>query len=465
MTTKTNSIQTAFQWICPWVYITALFFALVPVYANSETAVSGQQITDAPHGHILTNAQVWSPDSQWLVYDLRPEGGIFRSERIERVNVETGEIQVLYEAQDGANCGVVTCHPFDERIIFIHGPEYPEPSWSYRADHRRGVIVDSGHSALRHNMDARDLTAPFTPGALRGGTHVHLWSGDGQWVASTYEDHLFNSRHPESPTQRQLAISVPWQGGIAVKKDHPRNHDGSHFTVVVTTTTESPVPGSDEIRRAANHAWVGEDGYLSPDGKYRRKAIAFDGLVHTERGDFINELFIVDLPDNPDALKAEGIEGSISTLPKAPASVVQRRLTHTVTRKYPGLAEPRHWPVSSPDGKRIAFLMRDNHGIVQLYTITPWGGNPRRLSALAADISSAFSWSPDGRRIACISDGSVWTVDVKTGDAARLTARVEKNGPGPHACVFSPDGKYIAYIRPVPSAAGTWDQIFVLQAK
>ena len=27
-----------------------------------------RQITHAPHGHILTNINVWSPDGRWIVY-------------------------------------------------------------------------------------------------------------------------------------------------------------------------------------------------------------------------------------------------------------------------------------------------------------------------------------------------------------------------------------------------------------
>jgi len=29
-------------------------------------------------------------------------------------------------------------------------------------------------------LDARDVTVPFRPGALRGGTHAHQFSGDGR---------------------------------------------------------------------------------------------------------------------------------------------------------------------------------------------------------------------------------------------------------------------------------------------
>ena len=32
---------------------------------------------------------------------------------------------------------------------------------------------------------------------------------------------------------------------------------------------------------------------------------------------------------------------------------------------------PRHWVRSNPEGTQIAFLMRDDNGIVQLWLISP----------------------------------------------------------------------------------------------
>ena len=52
-----------------------------------------RQITHAAHGHVLTNINVWSPDSRWIVYDVRAVDSVFDGTRIEKVNVETGEVQ------------------------------------------------------------------------------------------------------------------------------------------------------------------------------------------------------------------------------------------------------------------------------------------------------------------------------------------------------------------------------------
>ena len=82
-----------------------------------------KQITFAARQHQLTNINVWTADSQWLAFDLRPSGASFTSQTIERVNVMTGEVEVLYQAQHGAHVGVVTVGPdLPPRYVCIHGP-------------------------------------------------------------------------------------------------------------------------------------------------------------------------------------------------------------------------------------------------------------------------------------------------------------------------------------------------------
>lgn len=88
-----------------------------------------KQITFAPRNHLLTNTNTWTPDSQWLVFDVRPSGASFTGETIERVNIHTGEVEVIYRASQGAHVGVVTVHPKSEnmssftarKILMKHG--------------------------------------------------------------------------------------------------------------------------------------------------------------------------------------------------------------------------------------------------------------------------------------------------------------------------------------------------------
>jgi hypothetical protein len=430
------------------------------------------QITTAPHGHVLTNSGVWSPDSRWIVYDVRsaPDGSVFDGTRIERVEVTTGRVEVVYESRKGACCGVVTHSPVDDRLAFILGPERPTTDWSYGAARRQGVVVRTSRPGVVENLDARDLMPPFTAGALRGGTHLHVFSPDGGAVSSTYEDAVLEAAADAGQggerSLRGVGVSVCGRP-TTVPTTHPRNHDGSAFTVLVSRLTDAPSPGSDEISKAFEEAWIGEAGYANADGVRQRRAIAFQGHVVTTMGETISEVFVVDLPDELADLATAGegpVAGTATTRPAPPRGVRQRRLTRTADRRYPGIQGPRHWLRSSPDGTRIALLMRDDAGIVQLFTVSPAGGVPRQVTADAVGIASAFSWSPDSERLACVIDGSVCLVDAGSGEVTRLTAAARDGmGPRPEACVISPDGRRIAYARRVVAVDGrTWNQIFVV---
>jgi hypothetical protein len=351
-------------------------------------------------------------------------------------------------------------------VVFILGPEHPTDDWQYSASHRQGMLVDVSRPGEATTLDARDLVAPYTTGALRGGSHVHVFSGDGEWVSFTYDDHVLEAAEasgagPCQRNQRNIGVSVVGPE-VRVPPTHPRNHDGSAFSVLVTRTVNEPQPGSDEISRAFEDAWVGLDGYVRQDGTRQQRAIAFQGQVAGSGGQLFVEAFIVDLPEDVTVCGDAALAGTATTRPAPPRGAVQRRLTRTEHRRYPGLQGSRHWLRSSPDGSRIGLLMRDDEGVVQLWTVSPNGGEPVQVSRLPFDVASAFSWSPDGRRVAHVAEGSVFVTDVQNGESRRLTPRANADvAPRPEACVFSPDGRQIVYVRPVRTAEATWNQIFV----
>ncbi len=422
-----------------------------------------RQLTHAPHGHVLTNINVWSPDSRWIVYDVRRVDSVFDGTRIEQVEVATGKVQTLYETKNGAACGVVTYHPRESKVVFIHGPEQPTSEWSYGMTRRRGAIVEVGRPGVAHPLDAMNYAPPFTPGALRGGSHVHVFSPDGAWVSNTYEDEVLarlgaatGEGSGRDFNQRNIAVSVPATavGGVRVAATHPRNHDGDYFSVLVTRTVNQPRPGSDEISRAYEEGWV-----MGADG---RRALAFLGNVTAHDGREHSEVFIVDLPEDLARAGEAPLEGTPTRRPAPPAGVVQRRITFTGERKFRGVAPtPRHWLRASPDGTQIAFLMMDDAGVVQLWTVSPRGGAPRQVTRTTSGIASAFTWSPDGRAIAHVMDGGVCVTEVASG----RTLLLSDAGVGavlPFACVFSPDGRQITFMRNVASGGGSFTQVFVV---
>ena len=411
-----------------------------------------KQLTFADRHHQLTNINVWTADSQWLVFDVRPSGASFTGLTIERVNVATGALEVLYQARDGAHVGVVTVSPdLPPRYVCIHGPEHPDARWHYDFHHRRGVIIQNG---VAENLDACDITPPFTPGALRGGSHVHVFSPDGSRLSFTYNDHVMHERDAREDL-RNVGVALPLYA-VCPPKQHPREYDGSHFCVLVSETTRDPQPGSDAIDRAYEECWVGNRGYQKVDGSWQRWAIAFIGDTRSAQDAKVPEVFIVDLPETlADYAKAGSapLEGTETRLPAPPTGVKQRRLTRSR-----GLAlQPRHWLRAAPDGSAIAFLMADDNGIIQLWTVSPNGGAPQQRTQLPSSIQSAFSWHPQGGSIAFICDNSVMAYDLSRNACRRLTER-SAQPPGADAVVWSPDGRQIAFMREVDG----WRQLFTV---
>lgn len=427
-----------------------------------------RQLTSGPGGRILTNCNVWSPCGEWVVFDTRPDpaGSTFDSTHIQAVHVHTGEVRTLYESQNGACCGVATWHPTEMKVAFILGPEFPTAEWSYGPTRRQGVVVEfdtigenhpqtsplegevgsasgasepgGGFTSTTHPLDARDLIPPFTPGALRGGSHVHIWHPKGDWISFTYDDDLVHD-----PQQRNIGVAIPRP--VTVPNTHPRNHSGDYFSVLVTRTVANPRDGSDEISRACEEAWIGNTQMLT-----------FQGTVNVG-GRAVPEVFVAELPDDLIVPGDGPLEGTATTRPAPPRGVTVRRLT------FCGIGGPRHWLRSSPDGSRIGFLRPDAAGVVQLWTVAPTGGETKQVTTGCQSVESCFTWHLDGERVACVIGGRVCLVNATTGMVQLLTEPTDaESAPRPEACVVSPDGMRVAFVRRLLHGEHRYNQIRVV---
>src|SRR5690606_36965918 len=142
--------------------------------------------------------------------------------------------------------------------------------------------------------DARDITPPFTTGALRGGTHAHNWSADGKWISFTYNDFVISQLEKIDSSVKDLRTVGAMVPGHPVHVPYDaskENNSGEMFSVVVAKVTQHPQPGSDEIDKAFDEGWIGVKGYQKSDGSWQRRAIAFQGEVTNSDGTKKAEVF------------------------------------------------------------------------------------------------------------------------------------------------------------------------------
>ncbi|HOT37336.1 MAG TPA: DUF3748 domain-containing protein [Candidatus Latescibacteria bacterium] len=451
-----------------WVSTTLFILA-----TTAGSMAAERQITnDSTQNCALDQNHNFSPDGKWLVYDLRPNGGLQNCRSIEKVNVVTGERVRVYDGPDfvenmGPGIAAPSYLPERNEVIFIHGP-FTTTGLAYDMARRTGAIVPDDGSAMNDTSritwaDARDVTPPFTPGALRGGTHRHDPGGPGGlWIGYTYNDQIMKRYGQQIGRDLDLRMLGLTKLGIPVSVDADPAHEnrsGAGFSVVITEVFPKDEldrePGTDRIYRATDDQWVGTRGYRKPDGSWQlarafighMRVRAADGSVRDHR-----EVFIVDIPEDITRPGPAGpLEGTGTTFPAPPAGTSQRRLTHTDSGCF-GLVR------STSDGGMIAFLSRAADGTPQVFVVSPLGGEPRQITSFPGGASHPVRWLPDDLHFVTVSEGRVYVVDAASGCARAIT---EPSRSRPDGLVVSPDGKLVAFNREVVYASGKFAQVFV----
>ncbi|MCE6988463.1 DUF3748 domain-containing protein [Dyadobacter sp. CY323] len=430
-----------------------------------------QLTNDLSYHHDLDNNDNFSPDGKWLVYDTRTDdGGIAESSRIERVNVESGKKEVLFKIKNngvwGPGAGAVSYSPKENKVVFIHGLSNSSKENPYQQWRRTGVIIDDSQPNKPIYMDARDLNPPFTPGALRGGTHRHEWSGDGNWIGFTYNDAILKALEDSTGEKKNLrTIGVSKKMRPVIVDKNTENVSGEWLSALVVRVVPNPAPGSDEISHAASDSWVGTNGYIAEKGT-RQIARAFLGTVKGKNGKDVPEVFIVDIPDDITQPGPLGpLEGTDDDFPMPPKGAFQKRLTFTANTEHPGCSGIVR---SSPDGTSLAFLAKDEKGVSQLFTISPNGGKPRQITEYDSDLTGNVRWHPGGKHLSYIFEGSIVLCEVSENPFSnRLRILTSPTDAAPSNLVWSPDGERLAFNRLVKSHESdlATQQIFILKVE
>lgn len=434
-------------------------FALSLVTIMSACTLKGtnmqyqeKQLTFDQKGHMLNHTQIFSQDGKWVVYDTRNDDTkIGATPSIEILNIETGEIREIYHTQNqtefGPGVGAATFSPTEDRVIFIQGIRNADKNRPYDFTRRTGVAIDITNPNQAIFMDARDINAPFTPGALRGGTHAHSWSGDGQYISFTYNDYVMEQLAKTDSSVKDLrTIGVMFPKKVAVKDNGSlENNSGEMFSVLVADVVENPTDNTDQIDRAFDECWIGQDGYQKADGSKQPKAIAFQGNVR-ENGQVKTEVFVVDLPSDLTQFSSDRpLQGTVNKRPYTPAGVSQRRITHLTN----GVQGPRHWLRTTPDGSQVIFLSKDTAGFINAFAVNINSGEVKQLTHNQFDMQSGVNVSPNGEALAYVAQNSVYVSDIKNKKTEQLTKNFSDTEKPSSAVSWSKDGKSLLYNRMV----------------
>jgi hypothetical protein len=425
---------------------------------------SEHQITTGPLQKDLDNNLNFSPDGRYLVFDCRDEGGIGANTHLGKVNVRTGEVMVFYTQPPPARGVGAPSFLNNREVIAIHALTSGLP---YDLTVRGGMIIPADGSGKTRWLDSRDITPPFTPGALRGGTHKHEPDATGQWIGFTYNDYIMKTQNGSD--LRNVGVS---RRGHRVRVDpHPGNFVGESFSVLLTACVQNPRPGSDEYERADGDCWVGREGYLTPDG-CRQRARAFCGtVVIWENGKQARyrDVFLVDVPEDITLPGPLGpLEGTLTDYPKPPRGAVVRRLTRTAEASLPALRGVSGFARASGDGKWIAFVGKaECEGKVenQVFVVSPTTGEIKQLSRLPGGVTGTLGglrFSPNSRFVAaCGNDGAVYTFSTEPKTWGQTVRRAPARVELADNVVVSPNSRLLAYNRTIEGVK----QIFLAEVR
>lgn len=274
----------------------------------------------------------------------------------------------------------------------------------------RRLTSDPGASEIpAWSPDGRHLAFIKTQGS---DTQIFSMNADGTGQQRLTASVGVNTFPAWSPDGRRIAFVSSRQGSPQV---YVMNADGTNQTALTSPPGDSTVP-----------AW-------SPDGR----RIAFVSTRHQG----VPTLYLMNADGSAQARLVEpeshvANEKSRGEQHQEPTGILLR----------PGSLHP----VWSPDGRRIAFIMRIGLAEQSIQVVNPDGSGQTRLAT-----GYAPAWSPDGRRIAFVvarvGIAQIYIMNADGSQLHRLTPGLVNLVP-----TWSPDGQRLAFLASPEASLGAY---------
>jgi Tol biopolymer transport system component len=108
-------------------------------------------------------------------------------------------------------------------------------------------------------------------------------------------------------------------------------------------------------------------------------------------------------------------------------------------------------------GEMISYVAYHSHNEQPLMVISASGGEPRKV----LDAAEEYTWSPDGKEIAFVSEGFILAIPIASSESRRIADLKELGVDNTLGLCWSPDGKNLAFVS---KTADKPDLIFLVSA-
>ncbi len=394
---------------------------VIPVHSGKPRRLTFDSSTDIPTG--------WSPDGKRLLFASLREPAFPASPELYTVPVEGGQVRrvTIAEGRDGS------FSPSGDKIAYVRGPG----SW-----YRKGYRGSSNDDIWICNADGTNNRQVTN---FHGQDTAPMWSADGQWLYYVSEFHGTPANIVRIPAN-QAAPTPATPRQITFHKNE----------------------GVRRARISANGGWIvyecGADLWVvsTQEGSPPRKLaieVHTDDKSNTERLETYTNSGITEF-----ALAADekhivaAIHGELFRIGVG-GSAKPVRMTTSYANNH-GMA----W---SPDMSKIIFLSdRDRDGFENLFLLE--ADDPEHPKLIDAhrfkttrlsntrQAAEGVSFAPDGKRVAFMRGGKLWTMNPDGSDPKAVVNDVQVID-----YEWSPDSKWLVYARQDGSFAS---ELYVIPA-